>query len=272
MRLLFLGTAAAEGYPAIFCDCPNCNQARALGGRNLRYRSALLVNDDLLIDFGPDLMAAAQRFGLNLSRVTTALVTHAHADHFLRDNAHMRLDTFTARLPIPTLRMFGPQEVTGAFLQPGAPDPALMRMALTTVHAFEHWQVDGYSIQAYRAQHALGSLEALFYSIDDGRSAFLYASDTGPFPADTWQALAGRSFDAIVMEETMGSGVYDQHMGFDDYLKTAGRMRSMGLLRPNGRLLAHHFSHTSNPDHAQLEAFFSPHGVEVAYDGLEVMI
>ena len=52
MRLFFLGTAAAEGYPAIFCQCANCHQARLLGGRNLRHRSALLVNDDLLIDFG----------------------------------------------------------------------------------------------------------------------------------------------------------------------------------------------------------------------------
>ena len=52
MHLLFLGTAAAEGYPGIFCECDNCKEARALGGRNLRLRSSLLVNDDLLLDMG----------------------------------------------------------------------------------------------------------------------------------------------------------------------------------------------------------------------------
>jgi hypothetical protein len=37
----------------------------SLGGKNRRFRSALLVNDDLLIDFGPD-ARFAQRFNLSL--------------------------------------------------------------------------------------------------------------------------------------------------------------------------------------------------------------
>ena len=61
MELLFLGTGAAQGYPAIFCRCENCEAARQRGGRSIRRRSALLVNDDLLLDFGPDVMAAATR-------------------------------------------------------------------------------------------------------------------------------------------------------------------------------------------------------------------
>ena len=277
MRLTFLGTAAAEGYPGVFCNCPNCNQARALGGRNLRLRSGLLVNDNLLIDFGPDLLAAAQRSNLNLSQVTTALVTHAHSDHFFMMNAHMRSDTFTAELPIPTMHLFGPKEVAGSFSQPAQdyPDPvelAELRMKVTAVRAFEQWQSHGYQLRAYHAFHAVTTLECLFYSIDDGQHAVLYATDTGPFPADTWQALAGQSFDVIIMEETMGAGSYNQHMGFDDFFEHAARSRKMGLLRPGGRILATHFSHTSNPLHAELEAIFAPHGVEVAYDGLTIDI
>ena len=275
MRLIFLGTAAAEGYPGVFCNCPNCNQARALGGRNLRLRSALLVNDNLLIDFGPDLLGAAQRSNLNLSQVTTALVTHAHSDHLLLMNAHMRSDTFTAGLPIPAMHLFGPKEVSAAFFAPSQDNPVppaldKLRMQVSGVHAFERWQSDGYSICAYHAYHAVSSLEALFYSIDDGRHAVLYATDTGPFPADTWQALAGQSFDVIIMEETMGSGSYTQHMGITDFIQHAARFREMGLLRPGGRILATHFSHTTNPLHAGLEAIFTPHGVEVAYDGLTI--
>ena len=34
MRLFFLGTAAAEGFPGIFCKCERCREARKLGGRN----------------------------------------------------------------------------------------------------------------------------------------------------------------------------------------------------------------------------------------------
>jgi phosphoribosyl 1,2-cyclic phosphate phosphodiesterase len=50
MKLLFLGTAAAEGFPGLFCNCASCREARALGGKNLRMRSSLLINEDLLID------------------------------------------------------------------------------------------------------------------------------------------------------------------------------------------------------------------------------
>ena len=35
MKLLYLGTAAAEGWPALFCSCPVCESARKEGGRNL---------------------------------------------------------------------------------------------------------------------------------------------------------------------------------------------------------------------------------------------
>jgi phosphoribosyl 1,2-cyclic phosphodiesterase len=31
MKLNFLGTAAAEGFPAIFCNCEYCKEARKLG-------------------------------------------------------------------------------------------------------------------------------------------------------------------------------------------------------------------------------------------------
>ena len=64
MRAQFLGTAASEGYPNPFCDCANCQRARELGGSNLRKRCALLIDDELLIDLGPDLLASSQRHNI----------------------------------------------------------------------------------------------------------------------------------------------------------------------------------------------------------------
>ena len=63
MILTFLGTAAAEGYPNPFCRCKNCERSRVLGGPSLRKRSSALINDDLLIDLGPDLVAASVMHG-----------------------------------------------------------------------------------------------------------------------------------------------------------------------------------------------------------------
>ena len=81
MIVTFLGTAAANAYPEAFCRCDNCERARTLGGPSLRKRSAALINDDLLIDLGPDIMTASFMHGRPLSRVRYCLQTHAHADH-----------------------------------------------------------------------------------------------------------------------------------------------------------------------------------------------
>jgi phosphoribosyl 1,2-cyclic phosphate phosphodiesterase len=62
MRVLFLGTAAYEGHPNVFCDCENCRrrgwQEMKASGLRLPY-----IDDDLLIDFGPNIMSGAQKAG-----------------------------------------------------------------------------------------------------------------------------------------------------------------------------------------------------------------
>jgi phosphoribosyl 1,2-cyclic phosphate phosphodiesterase len=269
MRLLILGTAAAEGYPGIFCSCEYCSQARLLGGKNLRFRSAMLVNQDLLIDFGPDIQASALRFSQSLWGVTTGLVTHAHSDHFYLGNFGMRADAFTGKLPPPTLHLYGSRDVAG-ILNESFPDQTVIHLESHTVRAFESWQSGGYTITAYRAFHAVDSLEALFYSLEDGKHAILYATDTGSFPEDTRQALMGRSFDVIILEETMGEGNYEQHLGFDSFLEQVEWIHAVGLLRPGGRVIATHFSHSGNPLHTELEVIFRPYEVEVAFDGMEI--
>src|SRR5262249_28510046 len=67
--ITFLGTAAANAFPEAFCSCRNCTQARSAGGKSLRKRSAALINDDLLIDLGPDIMSASQIHGRSLQQV-----------------------------------------------------------------------------------------------------------------------------------------------------------------------------------------------------------
>lgn len=51
MKFQYFGTAAAEGWPALFCTCDNCRRAAKAGGRNLRTRSQAAVDDKLLSIF-----------------------------------------------------------------------------------------------------------------------------------------------------------------------------------------------------------------------------
>ena len=50
MKFTYLGTSSCEGIPALFCNCPRCEGARRLGGKNIRTRTQALINEDLLID------------------------------------------------------------------------------------------------------------------------------------------------------------------------------------------------------------------------------
>jgi phosphoribosyl 1,2-cyclic phosphate phosphodiesterase len=87
MQITFLGTSAANAYPEAFCNCENCQRARVLGGKSLRKRSAALINDDLLIDLSPDIMASSQMHNIPLTNVCYCLQTHPHADHL--DLSHL---------------------------------------------------------------------------------------------------------------------------------------------------------------------------------------
>lgn len=54
MQICILGTAAAEGLPGLFCHCPCCERARALGGKNIRTQTSLVIDEAWMVDFPPD--------------------------------------------------------------------------------------------------------------------------------------------------------------------------------------------------------------------------
>ena len=60
----FLGTSAGEGIPDPFCTCPICENARRVGGKELRTRSSFLLDEETIIDLGADYFAQARDHGL----------------------------------------------------------------------------------------------------------------------------------------------------------------------------------------------------------------
>ena len=90
MKLTFLGTGAGEGYPGYWCECPHCTYARKHRGKNLRTNSSMVIDEELLIDIGPSCFDNAARFGVNLSKIKTLLVTHPHEDHLYPQHLRWR--------------------------------------------------------------------------------------------------------------------------------------------------------------------------------------
>ena len=112
MKLQYLGTAAAEGAPALFCRCEFCQYARKAGGREIRTRSGALLDDKIKLDFGPDSYKHMLDNGLDYSAIHSVLITHTHEDHFDIEDIALRRPTF-AHLPEgePPMTFYGNERV-----------------------------------------------------------------------------------------------------------------------------------------------------------------
>jgi phosphoribosyl 1,2-cyclic phosphate phosphodiesterase len=284
MQLIFLGTAASEGYPNAFCDCENCTAARRAGGPSLRKRSAALVNDDLLIDLGPDLMAAAQQHGVVLASIHYCLQTHEHHDHFDPTHLHSR-SQYCGVYGNPPLHYYlsaSAQDKLNQHIAPhlgpeGLLDEAMaeaLNLQIHQVQPFDQLQIGPYRVLAVRARHAPELIAMLYVISREGRTLF-YCTDTGDLPDETWQAMVsyGRQFNVVVMDHTFGlkerSG---GHMNREQFVEQIEKMRSHNLLAGDARIYATHLGHHSNPVHEELAAQASEYGYLVAYDGLVVEV
>jgi phosphoribosyl 1,2-cyclic phosphate phosphodiesterase len=282
MRLTFLGTSAANAYPEAFCRCSNCQGARAEGGRSLRKRSSALVNDDLLIDLGPDIMAAAQMHQLDLTKVGYCLQTHPHADHMDLSHLLSRSPGFGV-VGAPCLHFCASaatleradQTFSRDLSGYGLFDPAAGQELNLELHRVEPPQsvhIGPYRVIAFPANHAPG-LGALLYAVEREGHCIFYGIDTAVLPEGTWQALRQQhvQFDLVVLDHTYGPDEEGgDHLSAHELAAHARRMREEGLLKEGGRVFASHIAHEGNPPHAELVVFASQHGYEVAYDGLSV--
>ncbi len=282
MVITFLGTAASEGYPNAFCGCGNCERARALGGPSLRKRSAALINDDLLIDLGPDLVAASHVHSRSLGRLRYCLQTHAHADHL--DPAH-----FLSRSPeygvpdAPRLNFYASaataQRAARSLEHDFAPtsllDPAVCERLNLRIHLIaplQSFTAGPYKVVAFPANHD-PAVESLLYAVAaDGRTIF-YGTDTACLPEETWQGFHRHKlrFDVVILDHTYGPDEQgSDHLSAHQLVAHVARMRAEDLLATDARVFATHLAHAGNPAHPELAKFAKQHGYEVAYDGLTV--
>lgn len=274
MRLRYLGTAAAEGCPALFCTCPLCTAARQGGGRDVRTRSQVLVDDTLLIDFPADTYHhALSTPELNLPALRHLLITHSHADHFYPLDLGLRCSGFAAETP-GMLTVYGSETVARGWeaTRNGeyAPFAELSeRVRIRVLEPYESFDAGGYTVTALPADHKRDEL-CLLYAIEKEGKRLLYANDTGIQLEDgVWEFLKGRRFDAVSMDCTaMDREVGRYHMGLPDNRALRTRLLELGAADGDTRFAVTHFSHFGGLTHAELQRRAAACGFETAYDGM----
>lgn len=274
MQLHFLGTSAAEGWPAVFCSCRACREARLAGGKNIRTRASLLLDGEILVDFPPDLYHHFLTYGLEYRKLKYLLVTHGHRDHFSPAELKWRKPPFIDTEGCETLTIAGNWYVMDR-LREMLEEPGEYKIITRELEAYHREELGRFTVWPLPANHA-PEKGAFLYLLAGGGKRIFIAYDTGWFLEPVWEWLAENAeppLDCVVMECTAGPGEGgEEHMGFTEVLKTRDRLAKIGLLRPETLCLTTHFSHTGGLLQSQLEEFFAPEGIAVAYDGMEVTV
>lgn len=279
LKITFLGTAAAEGLPAVFCNCPTCAMARQSGGRNIRTRSQILVNDDLLIDFPMDTYMHALRARLDLSRIKHVLITHSHMDHCYAQDFTMHGAPYAHGMVEPQINLYGNRDVLDVFHEQTRrelkPDVA-QSVVLHELHPFDTVTLDGYTVTALPARHTVGE-DCLVYLVASGGKTYLHLNDTGVLPDAVYDAVRERvaHIDAVSFDCTYGyfrKGVGGRHMGALDAVDERERLRARGLIDDDTKCILTHFSHNGGLNYDALCEKVTPLDFTVAYDGMTVEI
>lgn len=287
MKLTFLGTGAGETYPGYWCECPHCTYARKHRGKNLRTNSSMVIDEELLIDMGPSCFDNAARFGVNLSKLKTLLVTHPHEDHLYPQHLRWR-NTDESLLPltyvekmrhggprftdIPQLNIYGNSFVMET-LRKSLDDMEELKINLHEIKEGKEEKTDGYRILPVRGNHGSQQGFSHSYIIQKDGKTLLYALDSGSYDEDQFALIQEYQYDAVIMEGTTGlNEQYGGHMCLMNNIRIRDRLKENKCLRENSRFLLTHLSPHWCPPHDWYESIVASEGLELAYDGLQIEV
>jgi len=272
VNITFLGSAASEGIPFPYCKCTTCEHARKFKGKNVRKRCSYLINDNLLIDIGPDLFTACEQHNVELTKVTSILVTHSHLDHFNVQNLTVREQHFHKNTEIPKVNFVaGPSAMT-LLSQSGVSDN-VMNLLRVPILPFETIKVPNYHIKSIKATHLPEIGDAMNYIISDGKNKILLASDTGIYHEEVWKHLANEMIDVVIIEATKGLfPSNDNHLNVKDINNVIEKLYQIKAIKKTANIYATHFGHQHCPPHSELNKILNEYNMHCVYDGLIVNV
>ena len=262
MRVLMLGTGAADGWPTPFCRCASCTRSAELN--HVRRQTAAVIDDVVLIDCGSEAARSAVHAGRPLDGLRLILFTHAHPDHCDPQALLWRSWSGTTE----PLTIAGPADALERCRPWIGPDDPITLIELC---ADDRIEVAGYRVRAVGATHTPGALLYVIEAPTGG--SLLYATDTGPLSERTLQALEGAQLDAAMLELTWGT-VIDHgtdHLDDNTFPDALRRLRSIDAITPGTDVIAIHLGHR-NPPEPQLSRKLDAWGARSVLDHDEIVV
>ncbi|MCT4686698.1 MBL fold metallo-hydrolase [Vallitalea sp.] len=280
MKVTFLGTGNAIGIPSPFCRCKVCEYARTHKDKNVRTRSSIIINDDLIIDIGPDIFHQCIRNNINLTGLKAALLTHTHSDHFAYPECFGK-----------EISMSDGINVLNIYMSEAANDNAIDAIEKASLNSYitkkgvdsiefnvlkpnKVNRIGEYNVIPFFSSHYVKGDEFAFnYIVAREGQTILYGTDTGSYNDETLKLLKNYSFDVIIYDCNNGiDGEYSKnHSNFYEFNQLIHQLLKYDAIKSTTRLIGTHIAHNSQMIHIELENMLKQtfhHKFEVAYDGM----
>lgn len=282
MKVLFLGTGAAEAIPSMFCRCDYCNYARENGGKDVRTRSSLRIGEKYMFDFSPDANYQHLRENIDYYDLEHLMITHSHDDHLAFMEVMIKQCAIEKNgIPIKIYMSASAAEWLKRVISQYGYDEnyGAKKQELYEIIELEYFKT--YDIGEFKAHTIKGSHNAygkdelsINYILEkpDGEK-LLYAVDTGYYIDETWEYLKDHKIDKLIMECTFGGRNRGKHvfghLDVYNYIDMLDKMTEIGLIDENTKIYTSHINHKHSFLHKDLVDFFekSKYEVNVSYDG-----
>ena len=283
MKVLYLGTGAAEGVPALFCNCAYCKKLRAriaAGERTkeLRTRMQVLIDGELSVDFPPDAFFHAAQAGVDFSALRYLLVTHSHMDHFYAHDFVLHGYKYAHDMAAPQLDIYANEEACAVFAECTRREMKAEVASTVRLHrrgAFEEIASGGWKAYSFPAHHS--SKEPLLWLVERDDKRVLHLTDTGRLTEESVAFLRslGKRADLVTLDCTFlwdESDPSARHMNLKEAAHTVERLTRAGVCDERTVKVITHFSHNSAPSEEAVRRAEREYGFVAAYDGLELTI
>lgn len=200
-----------------------------------RRNSSVLIDDCLLIDPGADVPDALRSFGKDAQKIRFILNTHRHKDHYCEQT------------------VFG-----------------LEQAAFYPMRAGEVQTFGGYTVASLPANHATCE-GAVHLIVSDGERSLFYGLDGAWLTYDEVAAIKSRGVDLAVLDATIGDVPGDYRIFEHNNLAMVIEIKQ-SLEKYVGRFVISHMARTLHTSQEELALRMKPHGIDVAFDGLELVL